>query len=98
MKNIDVFINYFLIFLVVLLIIFLIYKLMILNIKKKSKIYKEIKKLNSYYFFFDDIPKKIIIKEYKNSKKLVLKYDFLVNICSFINNNQDNLLITIKDI
>lgn len=81
-----------------LLIIFLLYKLINFLLKRKSLVYKEIIKLNSYYFFFDTIPKKIIIKDFVNSKRSVLKYDFTSRICYFIDNNKDNLLLTIGDV
>lgn len=94
MNNQVVFMSLFLL----IIIFFLIYKVIICYIKNNSLIYKEILKLNNYYFFFEDIPKKIVIKEYESSKKLVLKYDFTTNVCNFINNNQDNLLLIIGDI
>lgn len=83
--------------LISLFIFLIINKIIIVALKRKSLIYKRIEQINNYYYFYD-VPNKIIIDEYLNSKIKVLKYDFTTKIISLINDNQDNLLIYIQDI
>lgn len=84
--------------LITIILIYLIYKISLSVLKKKSIVYKEIEKINSYYFFVNNIPKKVVINESLNSKKSVLKYDFTARTCYLIENNYNNLLIIIGDI
>lgn len=79
-----------------LIILYSLNKLIIFKLKK-DKIYLKLQELNRFYFFVD-IPKKIIINEYVNSKKSLLKYNFQEKILSLINSNSFNLLIYIQDI
>ena len=84
------------IIIIVLIVLYSLNKLIIYRLKKDI-IYKKLKELNRFYFFVD-IPKKIIINEYVNSKKSLLKYNFQEKVLFLINTNQDNLLIYIQDI